>query len=98
MIKPLGNLLLIEKIETSEKTTKTGLVISSAFADTGPAQGKVLAVGEGEANYKGEVIPILNISEGDHVYFPDHSATDIEDEQGNKYILVNCKNILAVKE
>ena len=98
MIKPLGNILLVKKIESAEKTTKTGLVISAAFTDTGPSQGIVIAVGNGEANYKGDVIPINDIDVGDIVFFPDHAGTDIDDEDGNKYILVNCKNVLAIKE
>lgn len=98
MIKPLGNILLVKKIESAEKTTKTGLVISAAFSDTGPSQATVIAVGNGEANYKGDVIPVNDIDVGDIVYYPDHAGTDIEDEDGTKYILVNCKNILAIKE
>ncbi len=98
MIKPLGNILLVKKIESAEKTTKTGLVISAAFSDTGPSQATVIAVGNGEANYKGDVIPINDIDVGDIVYFPDHAGTDIEYEDGTKYVLVNCKNILAIKE
>lgn len=97
MIKPIGALLLIKKIEVGDKTTKTGLVISSAFTDTGPAQGEIIAMGEGELNYKGDLIPIFGLNEGDIVYFPEHSGTDIEDEESNRYILVNSKNILAVK-
>ena len=98
MIKPLGNMLLITKIDSGEKTTKTGLVISSAISDTGPKVGEVVAKGDGESNYKGEIIPIHGINIGDLVYYPEHSGTDIEDEEGNKYLLINYKNILAVKE
>ena len=97
MIKPLGNMLLITKIDSGEKTTKTGLVISSVISDTGPKTGIVVSKGEGESNYKGEVIPINNINVGDTVYYPEHNGTDMEDEEGNKYLLINCKNILAIK-
>ena len=31
------------------------------------------------------------------VYYPEHSGTDIEDDEGNKYLLINYKNILAIK-
>lgn len=97
MLKPMGNLLLISKIQEAEKTTKTGLVISSAISNTGPAMGKVVDMGEGEYNYKGDLIPVLGVDIGDIVYFPDHSSTDIEDEDGTKYLLVSSKNVLAVK-
>jgi co-chaperonin GroES (HSP10) len=98
MIKPLGNMILITKIDSGEKTTKTGLVISSVISDTGPKTGIVVSKGEGESNYKGEIIPINNINVGDTVYYPEHSGTDMEDEEGNKYLLINCKNILALRE
>jgi co-chaperonin GroES (HSP10) len=98
MIKPLGNMLLITKIDSGEKTTKTGLVISSAISDTGPKIGEVIAKGDGESNYKGEIIPIHGLNVGDLVYYLEHSGTDIEDEERNKYLLINYKNILAVKE
>jgi co-chaperonin GroES (HSP10) len=84
MIKPIGSMLLIEKIEQGDKTTKTGLVISAAFTDSGPKQGKVIDMGDGEFNYKGDLIPILGIDIDDIIYYPEHSGTDIEDENGNK--------------
>ena len=98
MIKPLGGIVLIKKIEKGEKITKGGIVISSVLSDTGPSEGTVIELGTGEQNYKGEVIPIKDIKVGDTVYYPDHSGTDIEDSEGVKYVLVNSKNILAIKE
>ena len=97
MIKPIGNLLLITKIETGDKVTSTGLVISAAFSDSGPKTGTVVAMGDGEYNYKGEIIPINGINIGDVIYYPEHGGIDIEDEDGTKYYLVNTKNVLAVK-
>lgn len=98
MIKPLGNLLLIEKIETGDKVTQSGLVISAAFSDQGPSVGKVIDMGDGEQNYKGDIIPIPDIDIDDIVYFPAHAGVDIEDEDGKKYLLVVSKNILAIKK
>lgn len=91
-------MLLIEPIEVKDKTTSTGLVISASFVDSGPASGIVIAMGEGEQNYKGDIIPIPEIMEGDTVYYPKHAGTDIEDENGKKYLLVVSKNILAIKQ
>jgi co-chaperonin GroES (HSP10) len=56
MIKPLGAMLLIKEKESVDKTTKTGLVISAAFNDAGPQVGTVVDIGDGEANYKGDII------------------------------------------
>jgi co-chaperonin GroES (HSP10) len=97
MINPLGAMILVKKIQKGDKTTSTGLVISSAFSDNGPAEGEVIMLGTGEQNYKGEILPIPVIEVGDTVLFPDHSGVDVEDEDGSKYILVNSKNVLAIK-
>ena len=96
MIKPLGNLLLVKQIEEGEKKTSSGLVIAATYSSQGPKTGTVIAIGEGEQNYLGDVIPITGIAVGDTVYFPDHSGTEVEDEQ-EKYLLISSKNILAVK-
>ena len=98
MIRPLGNMLLVEEIKTGEKVTQSGLVLSNAFADSGPKTGTIIAMGPGEQNYKGDIIPIVGMEIGSTVYYSEHSATDIEDDLNNKYLLINCKNILAVKE
>ena len=90
-------MLLIEKIELGDKTTKTGLVISAAFSDSGPKTGKVIDLGDGEYNYKGDLIPILGIDIDDVIYYPEHSGTDIEDENGNKYLLLSSKQVIAKK-
>lgn len=95
MIKPVGSMLLVEKIESGDKTTKTGLVISAAFSDNGPKRGKVIDMGDGEFNYKGDIIPILGIDIGDIVFYPEHSGTEIEDETGNKYLLLSNKHVMA---
>ena len=42
MIKPVGGMLLITKTEDTDKTTKSGLVISAAFNDSGPKSGTCL--------------------------------------------------------
>jgi len=97
MIKPIGGLLLVKEKEEAERITAGGLVISYAISDSGPKQGTVIDKGEGEYNYKGDLIPIDYINVGDIVFYPGHGATDIEDEEGAKYVLLNVKNVLAKK-
>lgn len=97
MIKPIGGLLLIKEKQESERITAGGLVISYAVVDSGPKQGTVVDKGEGEYNYKGDLIPIDYIAVGDIVYYPQHGGSEIEDEDGTRYILLNVKNVLAKK-
>jgi len=97
MIKPIGAMLLIKKIEKGDKTTKTGLVISAAFTEQGPSMAEIIDMGDGEPNYKGEIIPINDLDIGDTIYYPEHSGTEIEDEDGNKYLLLHSKQVIAKK-
>jgi co-chaperonin GroES (HSP10) len=97
MIKPLGTNLLIKQEKATDKTTQSGLVLSASFADTGPAVGEIIAMGDGEQNYLGDVIKINGINVGDFVFFNEHSAIEIEGKNMEKYLLVNSKNVLAVR-
>jgi len=97
MIKPIGGMLLVKENQIQDRTTISGLVISAAFADVGPKSGIVIDMGDGEVNYKGDLIPITNIDIGDNVLYQDHTGTEIEDDDGTKYLLINAKNILALK-
>jgi co-chaperonin GroES (HSP10) len=97
MIQPLGNMVLLSKIVKEDRTTSTGLVLSAAFSDYGPNEGIVIAIGTGEQNYKGDIIPVPELKVGDIVYFPEHGGIEMEDEDNKKYILVTSKNILAIK-
>ena len=98
MIKPYGAMLLIEPDKVEDKTTASGLLIAAAFADTGFKTGKIVAMGDGEFNYKGDLIPILGLDLDNVVYYNEHSGHDIEDEDGKKYLLLNAKHVLAIKE
>lgn len=97
-IKPIGAMLLVKKIDEGEKTTSSGLVLSAAFADQGPNKGTVIDMGDGEYNYKGDLIPINGIDIDDVIIYPDHTGTEIEDDDGTKYLLLNAKNVLAIKK
>ena len=98
MIKPYGAMILVKQDETSEKKTTSGLVISAGFNDTGMKTGKIVDLGDGEYNYKGDLIPVNGLDVDQIVMYQEHSALDVEDTDGTKYKLINAKNILAVIE
>jgi len=98
MIKPYGAMVLIKEEKVEDKKTASGLVISASFADTGLKKGTIIDLGDGEFNYKGDLIPINGLDIDDVVYYPQHSGTEVEDEDGTKYLLLNAKNILAKKD
>jgi co-chaperonin GroES (HSP10) len=97
MIKPLGALILIKKIQEEEKTTKSGLVLTAATVDNELKLAEVLALGSGEHNSEGKTIPIDYLNVGDIVYFNDRNATEITDEDNEKYLIISAKNIIALR-
>jgi co-chaperonin GroES (HSP10) len=97
MIKPYGNLLLIKENRVEDRTTSSGIVLMASLNDSALRVGNIVDLGEGEHNYKGELIPIKGLSIGDNVYYNQNSGIDIEDESGEKYLLLNTKSVLAIK-
>jgi len=97
LIKPVGPMLLVKMEEEKEATTKSGLVLTASFKDGGLKNGSVIDVGYGEPNaLNGELITIP-FKAGDTVMFQDRTWHDVEDEEGNKFILLNYKQVLAKK-
>jgi len=97
MIKPFGNLLLVKEDKVEDRTTSSGIVLMASLSESNLRTGKILDLGNGEHNYKGELIPINGLNIGDMVYYNQNSGTDIEDTDGEKYLLLNTKSVLAIK-
>ena len=63
-IKPLGDRVLVERLE-AEKVTAGGIVLPDSAKEK-PQQGKVISVGEGKTLEDGTVKP-LQIKKGDKI-------------------------------
>ncbi|MBU2101218.1 co-chaperone GroES [Patescibacteria group bacterium] len=94
-LKPLANRVFLEPIE-EETTTKSGIVIPETVDKERPQKGRVLAVGPGRFNEKGERIP-LSVREGDVVLFKKYGPDEIEIDK-KKYLVADEDDILAVIE
>ena len=94
-IKPLSNNFFIESIE-EEKTTKSGIVLPETAEKEKPLKGKIIAVGSGKINEKGERIP-MSVKIGDIVLFKKYGPDEIEIED-KKYLVGNEDDILAILE
>ena len=83
-LQPLSDHIFIQSLE-EEKTTKSGIVIPDTAEKEKPVKGKVLAVGPGKRNEKGELIP-MTLKVGDIVLFSKYGPDEIEveDESGKK--------------
>ena len=91
-VKPLGSRVFIQPIE-EDKTTESGIVIPDTAEKERPIKGKVLAVGPGKADDKGNRIPV-SVKEGDIVLFKKYGPDEIE-VNGNKYLVAEEDDILA---
>ena len=93
--KPLSDHVFLEAVE-EEKTTKGGIVLPDTAEKEKPVKGKVLAVGPGKRNDKGEAQP-MSVKIGDVVLFKKYGPDEIEIE-GKKYLVGDEDDILAVLE
>ena len=62
---------------TEEAVTKVGIVLPDTAEKEKPMQGKVIAVGPGKLNEKGERIP-MSVKVGDRVLFKKYGPDEIE--------------------
>jgi len=94
-LKPLSNHLFIEPIE-EEKATKSGIVLPETAEKEKPIKGKVLAVGLGKLNEKGERLA-MSVKINDIVLFKKYGPDEIEID-GKKYLVGDEDDILAILE
>jgi len=74
-LQPLGDRLIVEALE-DEETTVSGIVLPDTAKEK-PQRGRVLAVGPGARNDKGEVVP-MEVGEGDEIIFSKYGGTEIK--------------------
>ena len=94
-LTPLSNHLFLEPLE-EEKTTKSGIVLPDSAEKERPTRGKVIAVGEGKRNEKGELVP-MSVKVGDTVLFKKYGPDEVELD-GKKYLVGDEDDILATVE
>lgn len=94
-IKPMNDYLLIEPLK-QEEITKGGIVIPETAREERPIKGKVIAVGPGKLNDKGERIP-LTIKEGQVVIFKKYAPDEVKVDD-KEYYFVREDDILAIIE
>ncbi len=90
-VKPLGDKVLIKRLEAEERTPG-GIVLTSAAKEQ-PQMAEVLAVGPGGIVDGKEVA--MQVKKGDKVIFSKYAGTEIKID-GEELIIVSQKDILAV--
>ena len=91
-LKPLSDKVIVQKLEPEEKT-RGGIIIPDSAKEK-PQEGKVIAVGPGAVDDKGQRKPI-DVKEGEHVLFAKYSGTEVKLE-GEEYLILSERDILAI--
>lgn len=92
MLKPLGDRVVIELVESEEKTA-SGIVLPGS-AQEKPQEGKVVAVGTGRVLDNGERVAV-EVSVGDRIIFSKYSGTEVK-YGGTEYLVLRESDILAI--
>lgn len=90
--KPLHDRVAVEAIEPEDKTV--GGIIIPDNAKEKPMQGKVIAIGTGARNDKGEIVP-LDVKEGDTILYGKWAGTEVE-IGGKKLMVMKESDIMGI--
>lgn len=90
--KPLHDRVLVRRVEGDEKT-KGGLIIPDSAKEK-PAEGEVIAVGEGARKDSGELIEMA-VKAGDRILFGKWSGTEISLD-GEELLIMKESDILGI--
>lgn len=91
-LKPLHDRVLVRRVESDEKTAG-GLIIPDSAKEK-PAEGEIIATGEGARKDSGELIPMA-VSAGDKVLFGKWSGTEVTVE-GEELLMMKESDILGI--
>lgn len=92
-LQPLNDHIFIEPMD-EEKTTKSGIVLPDTAEKQKPIRGKIVAVGPGKLNEKGERVP-MSVKIGDVVLFKKYGPDELEVDE-KKYLVGEESDILAI--
>lgn len=93
-IRPLHDRLIVRRTE-EKKTTESGLIIPDSAAEK-PAQGEVIAVGNGKKTDNGSVIA-PDVSVGDVILFDQYGGTEVKVD-GQNLLVMRESDVIAIVE
>ena len=89
-LKPLGNRVVVQPY-SEEETTKSGIILPDTVDKEKKAEGKVVAIGDGEKIKK------LGLKAGDKVLFGKYAGEEVKVED-IEYKILTDEDVLAVLE
>jgi chaperonin GroES len=93
-VRPLRDRLLVKRIEETEP--RVGGIIIPDTAKEKPQTAKVIAVGKGRVNDKGDVFP-LDVKAGEYILIGKYAGTEIKYE-GEDYLILREDEVLGIAE
>ncbi len=91
-IKPLGDKVLVKRLE-AEEVTAGGIVLPDTAKEK-PKEGKVIALGKGRLLRDGSYAD-FSIKTGDKVIFSSYAGSEIK-INGEEYLVMSEEDILAI--
>ncbi|HAK95292.1 MAG TPA: co-chaperone GroES [Planctomycetes bacterium] len=93
-IRPLGDRILVKRVEAEEKT-KGGIVLPDSAKEK-PKEGIVVAVGEGKLLENGQRSK-MQVKADDRVLFTAYAGTEVK-TGGDEFLIMGEDDVLAVIE
>ena len=93
-VRPLGDRVLIQRVEAEEKTA--GGILLPDSAKEKPKEGKVIAIGTGKVLDNGER-STFHVKVGDKILFTSYAGTEVK-IGGGEYLIMREEDILGVIE
>ncbi len=93
-IKPLGDKIVVKRLEAETKTA--GGIVLPDSAKEKPKRGKVVAVGDGKILENGKRAA-LSVKKGDEVVFTSYAGTEVK-VSGDELIIMSESDVLAIVE
>lgn len=94
MIRPLGDRVLVQRMQAEEKTA--GGILLPETAKEKPLEGKVIAIGSGKV-LKDGTRTTMSVKVGDRVLFTAYAGKDLK-HGGVEYTIMSEEDILGVIE
>ena len=91
-LRPLQDRILVQRVE-EENTTKGGIIIPDTAKEK-PAEGKVVAVGNGKIGDDGKRVA-LEVKKGDRILFGKYSGTEVK-ISGEEYLIMREDDVLGI--
>ena len=91
-LRPLQDRILVQRVG-EETTTKGGIIIPDT-AQEKPAEGKVVAVGNGKVGDDGKRVA-LEVKKGDRILFGKYSGTEVK-ISGEEYLIMREDDVLGI--